>query len=175
MITPTVIVVGSVNVDLTTHVDRLPRRGETVIGGVYRMAHGGKGANQAAAHSRTPSRWRPRAAHWQRRSEELAEACRRAGSWSCCSPRTDTRATPRASATRIRDPVVLRTAQGHDGRFGTRHRRWVAAEVCTGSMFSSSTCSSPMVVEHPVPVGVMGAITAEPVPLSIGRQLSRCR
>jgi ribokinase len=54
--TPTIIVVGSINVDLTTHVERLPRPGETVIGGSYSMAHGGKGANQAVAAARLGAR-----------------------------------------------------------------------------------------------------------------------
>jgi len=46
-----VIVVGSLNVDLVTHVERHPRPGETVLGtGLERMA-GGKGANQAVAAS----------------------------------------------------------------------------------------------------------------------------
>lgn len=44
-----VVVVGSLNVDLVTRVERLPRPGETVLGrSVGRMA-GGKGANQAVA------------------------------------------------------------------------------------------------------------------------------
>jgi ribokinase len=44
-----VIVVGSANVDLVWHGDRLPRPGETVTDGEYRQVLGGKGANQAAA------------------------------------------------------------------------------------------------------------------------------
>jgi ribokinase len=44
-----VVVVGSLNVDLVTHVGRHPRPGETVLGtGLERLA-GGKGANQAVA------------------------------------------------------------------------------------------------------------------------------
>jgi len=44
-----VIVVGSLNVDLVTHVERIPRPGETLLGeGLERLA-GGKGANQAVA------------------------------------------------------------------------------------------------------------------------------
>jgi len=44
-----VLVLGSLNVDLVTHVDRHPRPGETVLGeGLERLA-GGKGANQAVA------------------------------------------------------------------------------------------------------------------------------
>lgn len=47
--TASVIVVGSVNVDLTTQVRTLPSPGETVIGGTFNQASGGKGGNQAAA------------------------------------------------------------------------------------------------------------------------------
>ena len=44
-----VVVVGSLNVDLVTHVERHPKPGETVLGdGLERLA-GGKGANQAVA------------------------------------------------------------------------------------------------------------------------------
>jgi ribokinase len=44
-----VLVFGSLNVDLVTHVERHPRPGETVLGqGLERLA-GGKGANQAVA------------------------------------------------------------------------------------------------------------------------------
>jgi len=44
-----VVVVGSANVDLVMRVPRLPAPGETVIGGTFSRAPGGKGANQAAA------------------------------------------------------------------------------------------------------------------------------
>jgi ribokinase len=47
-----VIVVGSVNVDLVVTVERLPARGETVIGGRFARHHGGKGGNQAVAAAR---------------------------------------------------------------------------------------------------------------------------
>lgn len=47
-----VIVVGSVNVDLVVVTDRLPRPGETVIGGDMARHHGGKGGNQAVAAAR---------------------------------------------------------------------------------------------------------------------------
>jgi ribokinase len=49
---PTVLVVGSINVDLTVHADRLPAPGETVAGGRLERAGGGKGANQAVAAAR---------------------------------------------------------------------------------------------------------------------------
>ena len=46
------IVVGSVNVDLVTTVERLPAVGETVTGGRFTQHHGGKGGNQAVAAAR---------------------------------------------------------------------------------------------------------------------------
>ena len=46
------VVFGNVNMDLTTYAARLPRRGETLIGDSFRLAPGGKGANQAAAAAR---------------------------------------------------------------------------------------------------------------------------
>ncbi len=50
--TPQLLVVGSVNVDLTVAVARLPGPGETVTGGRFARGHGGKGANQAVAARR---------------------------------------------------------------------------------------------------------------------------
>src|SRR4051795_9376434 len=47
-----VTVVGSLNEDVLVAVDRLPGRGETVIGRSSSRAPGGKGANQAAAAGR---------------------------------------------------------------------------------------------------------------------------
>ena len=47
-----VTVVGSLNEDVLVRVDRLPGRGETVVGGDVVLAPGGKGANQAAAAAR---------------------------------------------------------------------------------------------------------------------------
>jgi ribokinase len=47
-----VTVVGSLNEDVLVGVERLPGRGETVIGRDARPAPGGKGANQAAAAGR---------------------------------------------------------------------------------------------------------------------------
>ncbi|HUQ78367.1 MAG TPA: ribokinase [Patescibacteria group bacterium] len=51
-----VIVVGSVNVDLVVTLDRLPVRGETVLGGAFRQHRGGKGGNQAVAAARLGAR-----------------------------------------------------------------------------------------------------------------------
>lgn len=47
-----VVVIGSYNTDLTIKTKKIPRPGETVIGGVYTEGGGGKGANQAVAASR---------------------------------------------------------------------------------------------------------------------------
>ncbi|MFQ1002076.1 ribokinase [Modestobacter sp. SSW1-42] len=47
-----VTVVGSLNEDVVVTVDRLPGRGETVIGSAVAVLPGGKGANQAAAAGR---------------------------------------------------------------------------------------------------------------------------
>lgn len=44
-----VVVLGSLNVDLVTRVERHPRPGETVLGDGLRRLAGGKGANQAVA------------------------------------------------------------------------------------------------------------------------------
>ncbi len=48
-----IVVVGSANVDLSVTVDRLPRPGETVLGGELIRGTGGKGANQAIAARRS--------------------------------------------------------------------------------------------------------------------------
>ena len=48
----TVLVVGSINVDLVVQVQRLPHAGETVAGGRFARHGGGKGANQAVAAAR---------------------------------------------------------------------------------------------------------------------------
>jgi ribokinase len=47
-----IVVFGSINVDLIVPVPRLPRPGETVLGGDYALLPGGKGANQALAARR---------------------------------------------------------------------------------------------------------------------------
>ncbi|MEM8738880.1 MAG: ribokinase [Planctomycetota bacterium] len=47
-----VFVVGSANVDFCIYVDHAPVLGETVTGGRFRQAFGGKGANQAVAAAR---------------------------------------------------------------------------------------------------------------------------
>ncbi len=44
---PKIVVVGSINTDMVVRTPRLPRPGETVLGGEFMMNAGGKGANQA--------------------------------------------------------------------------------------------------------------------------------
>jgi len=47
-----IVVVGSSNTDMVVQVPHLPAPGETVLGGAFVMAAGGKGANQAVATAR---------------------------------------------------------------------------------------------------------------------------
>ena len=49
---PRICVVGSSNTDMVVKSDRIPAVGETVTGGTFVMAAGGKGANQAVAAAR---------------------------------------------------------------------------------------------------------------------------
>ena len=49
---PTVVVLGSVNMDLVATMQRMPELGETVAGDGFVTAGGGKGANQAVALAR---------------------------------------------------------------------------------------------------------------------------
>ncbi|MGN7469878.1 ribokinase [Brevibacillus sp. SAFN-007a] len=51
-----IAVVGSINMDLVTHVHHLPRPGETVSSHDFRRIPGGKGANQAVAAARLGAR-----------------------------------------------------------------------------------------------------------------------
>jgi ribokinase len=44
-----ILVVGSSNTDMVIRVSRIPKPGETILGGEFTMAPGGKGANQAVA------------------------------------------------------------------------------------------------------------------------------
>lgn len=49
---PRIVVIGSANTDMVIKTERIPHPGETVIGGEFVMAAGGKGANQAVAAAR---------------------------------------------------------------------------------------------------------------------------
>jgi len=49
---PSVLVLGSANMDLVTRVPQCPRVGETMLGKSFRTVPGGKGANQAVAAAR---------------------------------------------------------------------------------------------------------------------------
>lgn len=49
---PRVLVAGSSNTDLVVFCERLPKPGETVLGGEFKTFGGGKGANQAVAAAR---------------------------------------------------------------------------------------------------------------------------
>jgi len=48
-----IMVLGSINVDTTYHVQRFPQPGETIAAGSKSSAPGGKGANQAVAAARS--------------------------------------------------------------------------------------------------------------------------
>ena len=52
MKTANIVVVGSSNTDMVVKSDRIPAPGETVVGGTFFLAPGGKGANQAVAAAR---------------------------------------------------------------------------------------------------------------------------
>src|SRR5262245_41285169 len=53
---PSIWIVGSTMVDLVAYADRLPTRGETVVGRSFALGFGGKGANQAVMASRLGAR-----------------------------------------------------------------------------------------------------------------------
>jgi len=72
------VVIGGINVDLHLSLPRLPRSGETVLGGDLRRLPGGKGGNQAAAMSALGARVRlvgavgdDSAADWSRQQLEI--------------------------------------------------------------------------------------------------------
>jgi ribokinase len=49
---PKIVVLGSLNIDETFQLERLPKSGETVLARTHTVARGGKGANQAIAAAR---------------------------------------------------------------------------------------------------------------------------
>ena len=49
---PNIVVVGSSNTDMIIKLERIPRPGETILGGQFVTAAGGKGANQAVGAAR---------------------------------------------------------------------------------------------------------------------------
>lgn len=51
-----IVVVGSSNTDMIIKLDHIPRPGETILGGEFVTAPGGKGANQAVAAARAGGR-----------------------------------------------------------------------------------------------------------------------
>jgi ribokinase len=53
---PSIVVVGSSNTDMIIRVEQIPRTGETVLGGDFMTAAGGKGANQAVGAARAGGR-----------------------------------------------------------------------------------------------------------------------
>jgi ribokinase len=54
--TVSIVVVGSLNMDLVIRSPRIPQPGETIIGGEFHTVPGGKGANQAVAAARLGAR-----------------------------------------------------------------------------------------------------------------------
>ncbi|MFA5192579.1 MAG: ribokinase [Verrucomicrobiia bacterium] len=52
MSSSSIVVVGSSNTDMIIQLDRIPRPGETILGGEFVTAAGGKGANQAVGAAR---------------------------------------------------------------------------------------------------------------------------
>src|SRR5436190_21851972 len=50
-----IVIIGSINMDLVCRTGRMPRPGETILGGDFVTIPGGKGANQAVAAARLAS------------------------------------------------------------------------------------------------------------------------
>jgi ribokinase len=53
---PSIIVIGSSNTDMIIRLDHIPKPGETILGGQFLTAAGGKGANQAVGAARAGAR-----------------------------------------------------------------------------------------------------------------------
>ena len=47
-----VCILGSINMDMVVSVNKMPLVGETIFSDNFKLAHGGKGANQAVASQR---------------------------------------------------------------------------------------------------------------------------
>ena len=47
-----ILVIGSSNTDMVIKTDKLPAPGETILGGIFLINPGGKGANQTVAAAR---------------------------------------------------------------------------------------------------------------------------
>ena len=73
-----IYVVGSINLDYTAIVDRLPRSGETVVGVALSISPGGKGANQALAARRAGGEVAMIAAVGKDHAAEQATSCLKA-------------------------------------------------------------------------------------------------
>ena len=58
-----IAVFGSINMDVTAYMHRLPKPGETLQGKEYKLGLGGKGANQAVAAESSAAMW-PSSAGW---------------------------------------------------------------------------------------------------------------
>jgi len=68
-----IVVVGSSNTDMIIQLDKIPVPGETVLGGEFSIAAGGKGANQAVAAARAGERCR---GSWRRSSRRASARAR---------------------------------------------------------------------------------------------------
>jgi ribokinase len=75
----TILVAGSVNLDMSANVSRLPVPGETVTGATLAQFPGGKGGNQALAAQRLGAQVRLLAAVGQDAAAEIAVSLLRAG------------------------------------------------------------------------------------------------
>jgi len=95
-LTPRIVVVGSLHVDLMLRVERLPEPGETVLGRELRVGMGGKGANQAVAAARLGARvWMVGKVGRDEYGRRMVENLRREGVDTSCV-REDERPSGRA-------------------------------------------------------------------------------
>ena len=111
-----VTVVGSANLDFTILLDRLPAEGETVGGGRFLQAWGGKGANQAVAARRDGAATtfvaavgddpltRQMTAAWRAEGLDLAHLAVHPGQASTIAPRPRSPALARSCPSRSMAP-----------------------------------------------------------------------